>query len=285
MTKIKNISELPEWFNLEKYTEAKNLDAAGWFIQLSARKDLYEFYEDFEKKCQSESEFFSGGETLLAALQLHLDQMRSKPIETDTYDNFYARCRTYGFKEDLTIKPVRPLSFQDLAAQCLWDASTDTGETSQANGWALLKCPETSEYPIEPVPVGIFGDNMLAALVDLNASDSVLKNAFSLWLKEARQSEATALPKQSRLYKSWANYGLLPFLDLRIWSMEKRAHIPGHIMSRAVSGPSFDRGVENLRKTLVPIAISLMRDLSELQALAAIEVAAPSCPYPEISNE
>ena len=35
--KIKHVSELPEWFKLEKYTFTNNLDAAGWYEQLSMR--------------------------------------------------------------------------------------------------------------------------------------------------------------------------------------------------------------------------------------------------------
>ena len=35
---IKNIRELPSWFELEKYDEAKTLDATGWYEQLSVRR-------------------------------------------------------------------------------------------------------------------------------------------------------------------------------------------------------------------------------------------------------
>lgn len=57
MTKINETTELPEWFELTKYKEAKNLDAAGWFIQLSLRKELYDLYEMIEKEGQDESTF------------------------------------------------------------------------------------------------------------------------------------------------------------------------------------------------------------------------------------
>lgn len=36
--KIKHIRDLPEWFSLDKYSDAVNLDAAGWYEQLSLRQ-------------------------------------------------------------------------------------------------------------------------------------------------------------------------------------------------------------------------------------------------------
>ncbi|MNC00354.1 hypothetical protein D3C76_345000 [compost metagenome] len=278
MIKINNTTDLPEWFDLEKYKKAENLDAAGWFIQLSLRKELYDLYEMFEKEGQDESSFFIGGEILRGIVRQNLERLRSQPIHTDpintdSYESLYASCRASGYKEDLSIKPVRELSFQDLTAQRLWDESKGNGKACQQNRWGILTAAELSDCPTEPILVGILGQNQFATLVDMNASDAVLKHAFAAWLKETRKNELGTPPKESSLYKYWAGYGVLPYLDLRIWAMEKRLHIPGRVMSRAICSPNHDCGVENLRKTNARIAISLMRDLSELQALAAVESA------------
>ncbi len=37
-SRIKNISELPKWFQLDKYKAAKKLDAAGWYEQFAIRE-------------------------------------------------------------------------------------------------------------------------------------------------------------------------------------------------------------------------------------------------------
>ena len=37
---IRHVSEIPEWFDLDKYAEAADLDAAGWYEQLAIRHDL-----------------------------------------------------------------------------------------------------------------------------------------------------------------------------------------------------------------------------------------------------
>ena len=41
--RIKNVSELPNWFQLKKYDKAKALDTTGWYEQLSVRPDFRTF--------------------------------------------------------------------------------------------------------------------------------------------------------------------------------------------------------------------------------------------------
>lgn len=53
--------------------------------------------------------------------------------------------------------------------------------------------------------------------------------------------------------------------------METDSHIPRHVMSSAVAG--YNKGESTFSKTVPPLAANLMRDLSELQALAAVEAA------------
>lgn len=280
MIKINNIKELPEWFDVEKYKGAKNLDAAGWFIQLSLRKDLYDLYTMFEKEGSDESTFWAGGKILHGIVRQCLERLRSQPIQTDTYENIYASGLVSGYKEDLSIKPVRGLSFQDLREQRLWDESKDNGKVCQANRWGLLTASELSDCPAEPILVGRFGKNRFAMLVDLNATDNVLNKSFKIWLKEARRNALDTPKKASSLYRKWAGYGVLPYLDLRIWAMEKRFQITHDVMARAIN----DCVADNFRKTNADIAINLMRDLSELQALAAFESATTAPAAPETSD-
>lgn len=41
MKRIKHISELPTWFNLQQYEFTNDLDSLGWFKQLIARELHY----------------------------------------------------------------------------------------------------------------------------------------------------------------------------------------------------------------------------------------------------
>lgn len=41
MKRIRYVSDLPDWFQLEKYEGATELNAAGWYEQLSIRRDCH----------------------------------------------------------------------------------------------------------------------------------------------------------------------------------------------------------------------------------------------------
>ncbi len=89
-------------------------------------------------------------------------------------------------------------------------------------------------------------------------------------LKEVRAQQPEIRKRNRPAYKDWARYGLLPYLDLLpFWSKETERNIPRRIFSAAVS--RYDKGESALSKTVVPLAASLMRDLSELVALANYE--------------
>lgn len=43
-SRVKNISELPKWFHLDKYKKAIKLDAAGWYTQLTLRGKIADWF-------------------------------------------------------------------------------------------------------------------------------------------------------------------------------------------------------------------------------------------------
>ncbi|MNE40638.1 hypothetical protein D3C80_1346720 [compost metagenome] len=112
-------------------------------------------------------------------------------------------------------------------------------------------------------------------MIDLRASDAVLKKAFSSWLEGVR-ADHPAAERPKAIYDRWARYGVLPYLDLCIWAWETETHIPDRVMSAAIS--HYDVGEANLRKTIAPLAEGLLSDLSELRAVASLEAAAQNPP-------
>src|SRR5881394_1963592 len=43
--RIKHVSELPEWFKLDKYNNARKLDANGWYEQFCIRGTILKYYD------------------------------------------------------------------------------------------------------------------------------------------------------------------------------------------------------------------------------------------------
>lgn len=95
-----------------------------------------------------------------------------------------------------------------------------------------------------------------AITVDLNAPDSAILKSFKEWLKKERtNSPIDAGAPKKPAFNWWSDYGLLPYLDLNLWSLETDNHIPDRVMANAIFGDTF--GEDRLRKTVKPLASDL----------------------------
>ncbi|WP_337157962.1 DUF6387 family protein [Pseudomonas putida] len=107
-----------------------------------------------------------------------------------------------------------------------------------------------------------------AITVDLNAPDAAILKTFKEWLKKERTNspEGAGTPKKPA-FDWWSDYGLLPYLDLYLWSLETDNHIPDRVMANAISSDTF--GEDRLRKTVKPLASDLNTLIDGLKPFAA----------------
>lgn len=267
MGKINSISDLPAWFDLEKYNGCESFGAADWLEQLSRRRRLFAGIPDssinnhHRRTATPEDEFSI--EIWRAVNADRLKSLREKPM---LKEGFSAR-----------VSPVAPLWMLDLVEQKnndeiahkssnnrvvkveRWQAFSDDGYAVRSVK-NLLHAFELDSYDGKP-PLSV-------VTVDLRANDSQLIAAFSAWLKEAREKQSLANKREKAPYKKWAGFGLLPYLDLLLWSIEADKQIPHHLMAEKVG---YIKGGDSFRKTVPKLAWDLMSDLGELMALAAIE--------------
>ncbi|WPP47266.1 DUF6387 family protein [Pseudomonas sp. AN-1] len=252
MAKIDRVEDLPGWFKQEHYSGCKSFRAVDWHGELSRRKSLWEFYETYP-----DMQFGTFSETV-RWLTIGIQE---EPI-------IARRTADVGVVAPIQSVTAGELMFQrcfDRAngsdAALFWDAIEfrHTKEISKVLGKPLfLSCDRRHECP-KPV-----------IQIDLEATDSVLRDAFDSWLKRTRDEQGGAAKRECPAYKNWASYGLLPYLDLRIWTMETGNQIPLHVMAQAVG---YCKGGDSFRKTVQKLAYELMSSLAELKALAAIEAA------------
>ncbi len=128
---------------------------------------------------------------------------------------------------------------------------------------------EIKNQLIEQRPIAPEFVTRAALLVNLAASYSILIEMFKSWLKTARKRHPYYANRRRPTYDRWARYGILPYIDLKMWEIETDSYIPDRVMSAAIS--KYDAGEANLRITIAPLAVKLLRDLSELQASAVAE--------------
>ncbi len=295
MAKIDRVEDLPEWFDLEKYRECETFGAAEWLEQVERRHDLLGLHPSYnERIAQHGQEHWLefALEFWALTIQEPAQMVRENPVDSPS------KGKIGEWMADAKNQPIRSICVMDL----VWQGTRDLD--AERNGkavkgiskrWAAINPSAISvwdsvEHASSPLSLNYYdeegsyynggGNEIPIVQVDLGASDAALKEAFSLWLRDARASQKTASARRSKpLYDRWGRYGLLPYLDLRIWEMETDSHIPDRVMSAAIS--SYDAGESNLRKTVAPLADSLMRDLSEIKSLVAVEAASRVLANPE----
>lgn len=287
MAKIDRVEDLPEWFDLGKYLGCESFGAAEWLEQVRRRHDLLKLHPSYNERIAQHGQ---GGwlefalEFWALTIQEPAQTVREKPVDSPS------KGKISEWMAHASNQPIRSICVMDLVWQGTRDLDAErNGRAAKgfSKRWAAINPSAISvwdsvEHAESPLSLNYYddegssysggGNEIPIVQVDLGASDAVLKEAFSMWLKDARASQKTASTKRSKpLYARWGRYGLLPYLDLRIWEMETDSHIPDRIMSAAIS--RYDAGESNLRKTVAPLADSLMRDLSEIKSLAAVEAA------------
>lgn len=254
MAKIDRIEDLPKWFKLDNYQGCESFGPTEWYRQLLERSSLFRACLELKNSESTARSNYDWYEDSIRAF-------RDSPLELpESLSDIESRK-----------PPVRPLRAYDLYMTAFEETfrqrgKTDSGAPHPVDISVIFKKPHNAGIEVEclnsphPLP---------AIIVDLGANDSTLKESFAIWLQEVRKTCPEIVTKRSKpAWDRWARYGLLPYIDLWIWSMETDAHIPDRVMSAAVS--RYDAGEANLRKTIAPLAEDLMCDLSALQALAVV---------------
>lgn len=275
MAKIERVEDLPKWFSLEKYSNTSSLTTPEWFVHLNVRQRILRFFKSMQGVAPYSSTIPRDPEELY----LELEQLRTQPV---AFGAAKGRLWAKAHNEiSMEITPVRDMSFYDLVTQFQID-QCDEENGPLADRWKLITDPNFYDFP--RTQAGALVGSMVGVgepvLVNLEASDVALKDAFAAWLKKVRTSQHDHEVGHRKSFPSrWARYGLLPYLDLLIWAVEIDNHIPDRVMSAAIRHN--DAGESNLRKTIAPLAAGLMRDLSGLQTLIAAEAPAPNTDTPE----
>lgn len=230
------------------------------------------------------------------------EAIRNSPTELSLPGNFYwdaAGCITS--QETLPAnQSIKPLTLHCLLQQKNSDQiAVEDGEADESSLalWKNLEKTETPEFEeieiqsnaslteilskedhhdifahipnieiIFPKKIGQQWHNP-ALTVDLNAPDAAILTAFKEWLKSQRANPPTgAKVSRKPAFDWWSDYGLLPFLDLSVWSLETDNHIPDRVMANAISGDTF--GEDRLRKTVKPLASDLTALIDGLKPFA-----------------
>ncbi len=269
--RIKNKSELPEWFSMEKSDPAKNLDAAGWYVQLYIRARCFTFLSD--------------GRIIPGILNL----IRAAPIIDVTENNDLSfHYRRGMFYEEPIIEQskhgVHSLTVHELYMAAI-NMEKSKSIQAKAHFERILGIPPENpgapplinrevitvlQEPVhhvlrKPLDQALIGVNLLLP-------DRELVEQFEAYLPVLRKecdapifSEKWHQPD----FAEWARLGVLPYLDLMLWKQESEVTIPYRVMEEAIF-PSSDGSEDRIRKTTAPKA----KELISKKSLALLRVQA-----------
>lgn len=286
VAKIESTADLPEWFDLDKYKGCEDFGAIEWLDQLCRRARLFESNSAWvvnQPLSPSKANIAAMRALWLDIVADELTSLQREPLKQRNNEHLSQKeFQPIGMVSAIDLNQQRyrdEMGFHDgLCPEekyLRWGA-WDLNQEGKGAGIAGIRAARQHPIFLEGYPPARAPQAVVR--VDLGATDAALKKAFEAWLVQARAD----LPRPTNpIYSKWARYGLLPYLDLKIWEEGTGNNIPDRVMSSALSRNGFDAGESNIRKTLAPLADGLMQDLSALQALAAIEAATRSPINPE----
>jgi len=279
--KVSKKEGLPEWFDLKKYDGVRAFGATEWLACLRIRKNVLDGLSALMEALSTNDTMlcFYYARDAMPELIHELEMLRSSPLET-------TGCGSWGnlsgdFRDRPPSSPIRPVMMSDIARAYSTDrfrVENGYAPEEELDRWdAILNWPRIPANTYEvPLDIKLQSSRDLkreashdtdtrphaTLYVDLKATDAVLREAFDLWLKEARSDE-----RQRINYTRWRVYGLLPYLDLYIWERETDNRLTSSLMAESVG---YRSGAQNFKEIVIELVNELMEDLGELEALAGI---------------
>lgn len=284
--RIKHVSALPGWYSLDKYKKAESLDAAGWYEQLSVRADTLNLSEALLAQSGRREGPAWQNKGIIKALNL----IRATPIIDLTSDDLLRAVFCGGALQELISRdPLYTLGVHltTVRSHYMTERRIEKEKRSYArnffnqfddDNWLKpfkYKGMEWMNWPIDEI-----ADSSrlhLNAQVNLRLPDKVLIAQFKQFLKDQRSTlqrvGISIENKQKPDFAAWQRFGVLPYLDLRMWEREAGIKLSNRVMADAIFATG-DGGEEVVRKTTAKLANTLLTEehLETLAAVAAREI-------------
>lgn len=287
-TKINTVAELPEWFSLEKYALVPSFTAQDWLFELTLRTVALNQMKLVRASSIANGERADQSSKIGSDFIELLEAVRAQPVRCKLEGNWlWDGMVELTDLEESGRNCVQPLTIEHLCLQKNSDElalEDGTGSEAAVERWKHLTGEiewdsedlfSKEKFPSEPISInrrmpGRWEEPIL--VIDLNTPDALLLDAFKEWLKQQRLSPPAGVEiRRKPAYEWWSRYGLLPYLDLLIWSSQTGTHIPDRVMTEAIS--SYNAGEGRLRQTIRPIVDDLQGHIERLGQLAAAELA------------
>jgi len=150
------------------------------------------------------------------------------------------------------------------AMQFMSSPTPDIGYIDTSDAYLSSFNPSNQGWINEPIYKSASPDLKAEGLINVNLdfSDDILIDQFKKWLSAIRM-EVNIHTKPKAIKQSdlnlWTLYGVLPYLDLKIWERETTLSIPNRVMADAIYSTGVG-GEETVRKTTAPLVEHLLSE-------------------------
>lgn len=281
--RIKHLSDLPEWYGLDKYEKAKSLDPAGWYEQLLARKRLLiagglDHKKSLDGPPKTTLEVLEAELLTLVRTTPIIKLSRNDPLRAFIYSLTGKTLLSGGpsYTRGIDLTTVRSFyRTERLIQREKRDYARKYFSRYETDEWLYPEKYRPMDWmdgPIDAISRKYIFSLSVNVELNLLVPDNVLEEHFRELLQDIRTSLAEFGPqienKQRLNFELWQNYGVLPYLDLKIWESETGIKIPNRVMADAIF-PVSQGGEETVRKTTAKMAKSLLTQ-EHLETLAAV---------------
>lgn len=284
---LRHARNLPDWYDLKKYEGLKYLNSAAWYELLLQRHAHLIYLEingiEFYGKDKNiildtliasrnnplyllndDEEIFLFGGGKLDALKNDINSfndmsfgiapitlMRLFQIESWYDEEIKLRLRKWvdqllkgkigvgkGFKSEEETNFIKSFIHEPISSSLKKHGSTSMGDIS-------LELSKRGAQFVE---------------IDFRLPDQALLQQFKQHLSDYRQKFPDSSESGNYKYpdfNKWIDFGILPFLDLKIWQLQTSKKIPYRVLADAIY-PTGEKGEEMVRKTTQKIAKTVM---------------------------
>lgn len=253
MTRLKRRTDLPKWFDLDKYTPAKTFSLESWLLAFEHRWLLRLLtnsespnpasLEVDEKWLEIVASGATAGVTKAGAT-------RSRELSSAAIDDL-SIIDLFNIRDSLFASPNLKKSYQSFERKLI------RGKLGDPPVW----CPEDLLESVHDVldSDSYWLHNAAFAVVDLDASDTTIKEAFDKWLSLLRKSRNGDYARRRRYSAkdcdAWYGSAVLPYIDLCHWALHTGTHIPDRVLADAIfPSDQESRDTESIRKSTRPFA-------------------------------
>lgn len=250
---IERVKVIPDWFDLNNYQTARNMDARQWADQLEFRLTVRE-HKEHTKEC----EFRDYAQNLFEDIKSIGIIPREKIIACPTCVERY-----YEDKTPDNIKTVRSTRYIDILTSIHSDIERyllSDKSIARAFNYYLTSDTEYSELdelnkPIDPIleKLDIDIPDEIPVYVNTLATDEQIINDLKIWLTNYRKLQADSSGHNKlfseKLFRKWANNQMLPFIDLTLWEYFSNTKITEAALIYALF-PGQSKSDGAIRKTL-----------------------------------